>query len=217
MEGAGVPRLKIAVLLSGSGRTLENLLQCRDAGDLPADIPVVISSRSQNRGVEIARAAGIETHVLTRKQAPARAERTQRTLEILARHDIDLIVMAGYLLQLDILPEWEGRIINIHPSLLPLFGGRGMYGNNVHAAVLESGMKVTGCTVHFVIQEYDAGPIILQRCIPVEDDDTVESLAARVFALECRLYPEAIRLIAAGRVVLDGQRTRILPVPAQER
>jgi folate-dependent phosphoribosylglycinamide formyltransferase PurN len=105
-------------------------------------------------------------------------------------------------------------MLNIHPSLLPLFGGRGLYGTLVHEAVLASGMRVTGCTVHFVNAEYDSGPIVLQRCLAILDDDTPETLGARVFALECELYPEAIRLFAAGRLVVDGNRVRILPEPS---
>ena len=114
------------------------------------------------------------------------------------------MLLAGFLSQLEILPDWEGRMMNIHPSLLPLFGGRGLYGTRVHEAVLASGMRVTGCTVHLVNAEYDAGPIVLQRSLPILADDTPETLGARVFALECELYPEAIRLFAEGRLVPRG-------------
>ena len=207
-------RLRVAVLLSGTGRTLDNFLELRDRGQLDIDIPVVISSRSQVRGVEIARRAGIETHVITRRQAPTSRELSARVKPIVDRHDIDLFVLAGYLLKLEVLPEWENRIINIHPALLPLFGGRGMYGHYVHEAVLASGMKVSGCSVHFVNEEYDAGPIIVQHCVPVEEDDTPDSLGARVFAAECEAYPEAVRLIAAGRVSVEGTRVRIAPNPS---
>jgi formyltetrahydrofolate-dependent phosphoribosylglycinamide formyltransferase len=202
-------RLRVAVLLSGTGRTLENLLDKRERGTLEIDIPVVISSRSTVRGVEIARAAGIETHVVGRKSYPTPAEMSARIRELLAPHDIDLIVLAGFLSQIEILPEWEGRMINVHPSLLPLFGGRGLYGSRVHEAVLASGMKVSGCTVHFVNAEYDAGPIILQHTVPVEDDDTPASLGARVFAAECEAYPEAIRLFASGKLRVEGNRVRV--------
>lgn len=204
-------RFRIAVLLSGTGRTLENLLACRERGELDVEIPVVISSRSNVRGVEIARAAGIETHVFTRRQAPTPAELSAAVKRALDPHDVDLLVLAGYLLRLEILPEWEGRVINIHPSLLPLFGGRGMYGSRVHQAVLDSGMKVSGCTVHIVTEEYDAGPILLQRCVPVKPSDDADSLAARVFALECELYPEAIRLFAAKQVRIAENHAWISP------
>jgi formyltetrahydrofolate-dependent phosphoribosylglycinamide formyltransferase len=189
-------RLQVAVLLSGTGRTLENLLACRAASELDIDIPIVISSRPGVRGLEIAEAAGIAAHVVSRREYPTPSAMSARVRELLEPHGVDLILLAGFLSQLEILPEWEGRMLNIHPSLLPLFGGRGLYGNRVHQAVLASGMKVTGCTVHFVNAEYDAGPIVLQRCVPVYDDDTPEALGARVFALECELYPEAIRLVA---------------------
>ncbi len=199
-------RLRVAVLLSGSGRTLENLIERSQRDQLAIDIPVVISSRSRVRGVEVARAAGIATHVVTRRQAPTPPELSVRVKALLATHEIDLIVLAGYLLKLEILPEWRGRILNIHPSLLPLFGGQGMYGHHVHDAVLASGMRVSGCSVHIVTADYDAGPIVAQRCVPIAPGDTADSLAARVFAAECELYPEALQLFVAGRVQLhdDG-------------
>lgn len=209
-ERVAEDRLRVAVLLSGSGRTLENFIELRDRGDLAIDIPIVISSRSTVRGVEVARAAGIETHVVTRREYATSAERSARVADLFAPHRVELIVLAGFLSQLDILPEWEGRMMNIHPSLLPLFGGHGLYGGRVHEAVLASGMKVTGCTVHFVNADYDSGPIILQRCVPVAEDDTPESLGARVFQVERDAYPEAIRLFQAGRLQIDGQRVRVL-------
>lgn len=206
-------RLRVAVLLSGSGRTLENLLRLRAAGELPIDVPVVVSTRASVRGVEVARAAGIETHVVTRRECPTPAELSARIAPLLAAHGVELILLAGFLSQLEILPAWEGRMLNIHPSLLPLFGGRGLYGTRVHEAVLASGMKVTGCSVHLVDAEYDSGPIVLQRCVPVLEDDTPETLGARVFAAECEAYPEAVRLFAAGRLRLEGRRVRVLPPP----
>ena len=196
---APVDTLRVAVLLSGGGRTLENLLACRARGELEVEFPVVIASRGDVRGVEVARAAGIETHIVTRHAAPTPQELTARVAELLAPHDIGLLALAGYLRQLWVPPAWEGRILNIHPSLLPLFGGRGFYGLHVHEAVLASGMRVSGCTVHLVNNEYDAGPIVLQRCVPVLDADTPATLAERVFIAECDAYPEAIRGFAAGR------------------
>lgn len=203
-------RLRVAVLLSGTGRSLENLLACRERGTLDIDIPLVVSSRGGVRGLDVARDAGIDSHVVSRRDYPTPAARSARIAELIAGSEIDLLVLAGFLSRLDILPEWEGRMMNIHPSLLPLFGGHGYYGGRVHEAVLESGMKVTGCTVHFVNADYDAGPIILQRCLPVEETDTPETLGARVFAAECEVYPEAIRLFAAGRLRIDGHRVQVL-------
>lgn len=208
---SGARKLRIAVLLSGSGRTLKNLLDRAAAGTLAIEIPIVISSRRAVRGVDIARAAGIETHVVTRRDAPSPGELSARVKELLAPHDIDLICLAGYLSMLEVLPEWRGKILNIHPSLLPLFGGRGMYGHHVHEAVLASGMRVSGCSVHIVNEEYDAGPIVAQRCVPVLPGDTVESLAARVFDAECKLYPEALQLFIEGRVELSEDAVSILP------
>lgn len=202
-------RLQVAVLLSGTGRSLENLLQWRERGALEIDIPVVISSRANVRGLEIAREAGIETHVVRRRDAPSPAERSAIVRDLLRPHGVGLIALAGYLAQLEILPEWQGRIVNIHPSLLPLFGGRGMYGERVHQAVLDAGMKVSGCTVHIVNEEYDAGPIVAQRCVPVLPGDTAQTLGARVFEAECQAYPEAIGLFAAGRIRVEGGRVRI--------
>lgn len=203
-------RLRVAVLLSGTGRSLANLLEWRERGDLPIDIPVAISSRANVRGVEIARAAGIETHVVSRRDAAAPGELSQGIANLLKAHDVGLLALAGYLRQLEVLPEWEGKIMNIHPSLLPLFGGRGMYGERVHQAVLDAGMKVSGCTVHLVNEEYDSGPIVVQRCVPVLEDDTAQTLGARVFEAECEAYPEAIRLFAEGRIRVEDNRARII-------
>jgi len=200
MSGEQASRLQVAVLLSGTGRTLENLIALRAAGELDIDIPVVISSRRGVRGLEIAENAGIANYVVSRREHPTPEQMSARIRELFAPHRIDLILLAGFLSQLEILPEWEGRMLNVHPSLLPLFGGHGFYGARVHEAVLASGMKVSGCTIHLVNADYDAGPIVLQRCVPVLDDDTPATLGARVFALECELYPEAIRLFAAGQL-----------------
>ena len=210
MTEGNTKRLRAAVLLSGAGRSLENLLAARERGELAADIPVVISSRSGVRGVDVARVASIDTHVITRRDAPDPAGLSAAVLAAIQPHDVDLLLLAGYLRQLEILPEWRDRILNIHPSLLPLFGGRGMYGGRVHQAVLDAGMKVSGCTVHIVTEEYDSGPIVIQRCVPVLEDDTPATLGARVFEAECLAYPEAINLFAAGRIRVEANRARII-------
>jgi formyltetrahydrofolate-dependent phosphoribosylglycinamide formyltransferase len=199
------------VLLSGSGRTLENFLACRARGELDLDIPIVVSSRPGVRGLDIARQAGIDTAVLSRSGPDSPSILSAKVYQTIEPYGVDLVLLAGWLRYLTVLPGWEGRILNIHPSLLPLFGGRGLYGDRVHEAVLASGMKVSGCTVHLVNHDYDAGPIIVQRCVPVLEDDTPSDLAARVFTEECRAYPEAIRLILAGRVRVEGKVARILP------
>lgn len=210
-ERADGPTVRLGVLLSGTGRTLENLIRSVEAGELSARISVVVSSRQGVRGNEIARAAGLPLIVLPRREFPSATAFSDAVYTALDPFEVDLIVLAGFLAKLTIPARYEGRIMNIHPSLLPLFGGRGYYGERVHQAVLASGMKVSGCTVHFVDQHYDAGPIILQRCVPVLEDDTAATLAARVFEEECRLYPEAIRLFAEGRLRIEGRRVRILP------
>lgn len=186
-------RVQAAVLLSGTGRTLENLLAQRAAGTLDIDIAVVISSRDGVRGLDVARAAGIGAHVVARRAFRSPDAMSARVQELLTPLGIDLLLLSGFLSQLTILPEWEGRMLNVHPSLLPLFGGQGFYGRRVHEAVLAAGMKVSGCTVHEVNAEYDAGPILAQQCVPVLPDDTPDTLGARVFAAECELYPAAIR------------------------
>ncbi len=202
--------LPLAVLLSGTGRTLENLLAAIDGGGLAARVEVVVSSRAGVRGLAVAAARGTPAHTIERRRFADDAAFSAAVYAAIAPHAPGLIVLAGFLCRLAIPPEWEGRIVNIHPSLLPAFGGRGMYGRRVHEAALAYGVKVSGCTVHVVDQEYDHGPIILQRAVPVLDDDTPDSLGARVFAAECALYPEAIALFAAGRLALDGRRVRLL-------
>jgi formyltetrahydrofolate-dependent phosphoribosylglycinamide formyltransferase len=191
--------MKLAVLLSGSGRTLENLI----VRDFP--IKVVISSRPDVRGCAIAQNAGIPLHVLPKdKNIPER--NSYWVVRFLEKYSVDLVCMAGWLRQITVPQEYASRIINIHPSLLPSFGGKGFYGNHVHEAVLKRGCKVTGCTVHFVDDNYDHGPIILQKTVPVLEGDDVSSLSARVFSAECDALPEAICLYRDGRLTVKEQR-----------
>lgn len=189
--------LRLAVLISGGGRSLLNLKREIDEGRLPAEIQIVVSSRSNAPGVERARAAGLRVVVADRKTLSADQFQDAITRAV---EGVDLVVMAGFLSKWLIPPEFEGRVINIHPALLPEFGGNGMYGGRVHQAVIESGRTESGCTVHYCNNEYDRGPVILQRYVPVMPGDTVDSLAARVFEQECLALPEAIRQIAEGRV-----------------
>ncbi len=210
-SGNGRKELRLAVLISGTGRTLENLIMLSKRGELPARIVTVVSSRPDVRGNEIAEQAGIPLVVVPRRAFTSTEAFSAAIYDALLPLEIDLVVMAGFLCKITVHPAFEGRIMNIHPSLLPLFGGKGLYGDRVHQSVLESGMTVSGCTVHFVDESYDAGPIILQSAVPVIDDDTPATLAARVFLEECRIYPDAIRLFAAGRLRIEGHRVRILP------
>ncbi len=180
----------IAVLLSGSGRTLDNLVAAIATGALSARITVVIASR-ECLGAEKARKAGIAAHVLPGVIAP------EVLGPILHAAHARFIVLAGYLKLLPIPPGYSGRVVNIHPALLPDFGGPGMHGRKVHEAVLASGAKVSGCTVHLCDERFDTGPIVLQRVCPVLEGDTPDTLAARVFEQECIAYPQALqRLIA---------------------
>jgi len=203
--------LRLAVFLSGGGTTLQNLIDKIHAGALDAEIALVLSSREDAYGLERARAAGIPTAIL-----PSRKHRNFDAMSDaihahLREHPVDLIVLAGFMCFFRIPPEYAGRVMNIHPALIPAFCGKGMYGHRVHKAVLEYGCKISGCTVHFADNEYDHGPIILQRTVPVLDDDTLETLAARVFEQECRAYPEAIQLFAEDRLKLEGRRVRTYP------
>ena len=188
--------LRLAVLLSGSGRTLDNLLEQIAAGRLPARVETVVSSRGDVRGVRIAERAGIPVHVLPPAGRPLE-EWSAAVFAACRAADADLVVMAGFLHLVRIPADFAGRVINIHPSLLPAFGGQGFHGMHVHRAVLEQGCTVSGCTVHLVDDEYDHGRILLQETVPVLADDSPESLAARVFAAECDALPEAIRRIAS--------------------
>jgi len=190
---SAVRPLRLVVLLSGGGRTLLNLLAAIGAGELPAEIALVISSRGDVAGVEHARRAGLAVSVLRPRDFPDAAAFHAAQTQVLLDARPDLVIMAGYLVHYAPPPELRGRVLNIHPALLPRHGGRGMYGEHVHAAVLAAGERESGCTVHEVDEHYDHGPPVAQARVPVHADDTVESLAARVFEAECRLYPQAIR------------------------
>ncbi|MFM7108411.1 MAG: phosphoribosylglycinamide formyltransferase [Planctomycetaceae bacterium] len=189
--------LRLAVLISGGGRTLANLLERIAAGTLPATVETVVSSRSDARGVEIAESARIPVHVLPPRGRPL----GDWSRDVFARcrdSRVDLVVLAGFLHLVEIPADFAGRVINIHPSLLPAFGGKGFHGMHVHCAVIDRGCTVSGCTVHLVDGEYDHGRILLQRVVPVLPDDTPESLAARVFAAECEALPAAIAALASA-------------------
>ena len=187
----------IAVFLSGGGRTLENLIRHRDCHDLPVDIRLVISSSETVRGVQIGRDAGIPTQVIRKTDYADANAYSEAMFAPVREHNATHVVMAGFLKHVLIPADFERRVINIHPSLLPAFGGAGMYGHRVHAAAIKRGVTISGCTVHFVDNEYDHGPIILQQSCAVMPDDTPDTLAARVFEQECQALPAAIRKIAA--------------------
>jgi phosphoribosylglycinamide formyltransferase-1 len=215
MAGMTTPHipLRLVVLISGTGTTLQNLIEHISARKLPAEIRLVISSKANVPGLEKASRAGLPTEVIERRHASSVEVFSQQIFDRCRQVQADLVCMAGFLHLVRIPEDFQNRVMNIHPALLPAFGGKGFYGLRVHEAVLAYGCKVSGCTVHFADNEYDHGPIILQRVVPVLDDDTPESLAARVFAEECEAYPEAIRLFAEGRLRVEGRRVRILPRP----
>ncbi len=200
--------LPVVVCLSGGGTTLTNLVERIRAGQLPAEVRLVIASRECG-GVDKAKAAGIPVEVLRPRDFHTTAVFSDALFDAVRKAEARLVVLGGFLSRIEIPPDYEGRVINIHPSLIPSFCGQGMYGMHVHQAVLDRGVKVSGCTVHFCDNNYDQGPIILQRCVPVLDDDTPVSLQQRVFAAECEALPEAISLFARGRLHIEGHRVLV--------
>jgi len=200
--------VKLAVLISGSGRTLQNFIDLIERGELPARVEVVVSSRADVQGVERARRHGRPVEIVPRKNYPSEESFSDAITGILDRYAPDLALLAGFMSFYRIPPRWLGKVLNIHPALLPRFGGAGMYGHRVHEAVLAAGEKETGCTVHFADNQYDHGPIVLQRKVPVLPNDTPDSLAERVFREELSAYPEAVRLFAEGRLNGNPQGRR---------
>ena len=203
--------VRLALLISGSGTTLQNFLDRIASGHLTAEVVVVIASRTDAAGLERARQAGIAAVAVPRK-AFTDVDRFNDALHTeLRRYTFDLILLAGFLSPFQLRGAYAGRVLNIHPALIPAFCGKGFYGEKVHRAVIESGVKVSGCTIHFADDDYDHGPIVSQGAVPVLDTDTPETLALRVHGLENELYPEAVRLWAAGRLEIVGRRVRIKP------
>jgi len=200
--------LRVAVLLSGSGTSLENLFEHIDAG-LPAEVVCVVSSKKSAFGLERAERRGVPAIAVPRREYADGSAFNDALHEALAPYEPDLVCLLGFLSIFELRGRYEGRCLNVHPALIPAFSGKGFYGHHVHEAVLEKGVKVTGATVHYASEEYDEGPILLQGVVEVRDDDTPDSLAARVQAKARELVPAAIRLIAEGRVTIEDGRTRI--------
>jgi len=198
--------VKLAVFISGRGSNMEALLRACREPDFPAEIVLVLSNRPDAPGLEIAKAAGIATVVVDHKDFPDKPAFEAALDQALAGHQVELICLAGFmrLLSADFIARWPGKIINIHPSLLPAYKGL-----NTHERVLADQRRETGCSVHFVSAEMDAGPVILQEKVAVAPGDTAQSLAARVLEAEHRAYPEAVRLIAQGKVRPDGEKVEI--------
>lgn len=205
-------RIPIGVLISGQGTNLRAILQACESGTLAAEVRVVITNRASAPGLRYSREAGVPTAVIARADYPSREAQHRAMLDELQSRGVELVVLAGFdqILSDAFVQRYSGRILNVHPSLLPAFAG----GMQAVRQALEYGVKVTGVTVHLVVSELpavDSGPIVLQEAVPVFEDDTEESLLARIHAVEHRLLPQAIQLMAEGRLVIDGRRTRILP------
>ncbi len=196
--------LRIAVLISGGGTTLRNLIAKIREGKLNAEICLVVSSNPAAKGLEFAKEAGIKTLVVEKKKELTPDQYSEATFGPCREAGAKIVVMGGFLKHVLIPADFENRVVNIHPALIPAFCGQGMYGPRVHEAVLAAGAKTSGCTVHFVDNVYDHGPVILQRSVPVMVGDTPETLAARVCEAECEALPEALNLIAAGRVSVQN-------------
>jgi len=192
--------LPIAVLISGGGTTLRNLIELRDAGSLDVDFKLVVSSRADAKGLQIANSAGIPTLVVPKRKGVAPDSHSEAIFDPLRKCGAQFVVMGGFLQHVLIPSDFDHRVINIHPSLIPSFCGKGMYGLHVHQAAIDFGVKISGCTVHYVDNEYDHGPIILQRSCEVLESDTAESLQRRVFQLECEALPAAIRQLGSNRL-----------------
>ena len=203
-----MPSVSLAALISGGGRTVLNLLDRIEAGSLDAKIALVLADR-ECKGMERLAARGVDAKLVPWVKGTKPPEYGERVWPVIEESGAALVCLCGFLRLLPIPPAWEGRVMNIHPALLPDFGGKGMWGDRVHAAVLESGVKESGCTVHFADNVYDHGPILVQKRVPVLEGDTVDTLAARVFLAEQEAYPEAIRLFGEGRIESgpDGEVT----------
>ena len=205
--------IRLGVLISGGGTTLMNILEYIKNGRLNAEVAIVISSRSTASGVEKAKKASLDVKVVRKKDHADIDTFSRRIEEELSAANVELVVQGGWLCLWKIPAHYENRVMNIHPALLPSFGGQGMWGHHVHEAVLAAGCRVSGCTVHFCTNEYDKGPIIVQRTCEVKDGDSPETLAARVFEQECIAYPEAIKLFAEGKIEVRDGRVRIKSRP----
>ncbi len=203
-------KLPIAVLISGTGRSLHNLIEKIHQGTLDCEIRLVISSSKMAKGLQYAEEANIPLMVIEQNNYTTRQEFSSAVFAACRDAKVDYVAMAGYMKLLYIPPDFINRVLNIHPSLIPSFSGKGYYGNIVHQKAMDYGVKISGCTVHFVDNEYDAGPVILQKPVPVLENDTVQALNDRVFyEAECIAYPETLQLIAQGRVSVEGRRVHI--------
>lgn len=206
-----MPKVKIGVLISGSGTNLQALIDNIEKGLINGEISIVISDKKDAFGIQRAKKHGINAVEIDKKNFADKNIFMKAIMDELEKHHVELVVLAGFLsiLSEDFIEKFRNRIINIHPSLIPAFCGKGYYGQRVHKAALDYGVKVSGATVHFVDEEADTGPIILQEAVKVEDDDTPESLAARILKVEHKLLPQAVKLYCEGRLTIEGRKVII--------
>jgi phosphoribosylglycinamide formyltransferase-1 len=203
--------MNIAVFASGRGSNFQAILNAIDTGILPARVVVLISNKSDAGAMEIARAYNISTQHLSQKMFSSEEALTDAILEVLEKNHADLIALAGYLKKIPgrVIQQYRNRIVNIHPALLPSFGGQGMYGHHVHESVIACGEKISGATVHLVDEEYDRGPIVLQKTVDIMPNETPDSLAAKVLKVEHEIFPLALKAFAEGRVRIEGRKAWI--------
>jgi phosphoribosylglycinamide formyltransferase 1 len=204
--------MNIAVFASGRGSNFQAILHAIDTGLLPAHIALLISNKSDAGAFEIALARNIPTRHLSQKLFPSGDDLAEAMLRELSKHQIDCIALAGYLKKIPVrvIRQYHNRIFNIHPALLPLFGGAGMFGHHVHEAAIAHGVKVSGATVHVVDEEYDCGPIVAQKTVEVAFNDTPESLAAKVLKVEHEIFPLALKAFAEGKLKIEGRKAWIM-------
>lgn len=204
--------MRLAVFASGGGTNFQAILDAVEAGDLPARVALLITDRADAGAIDRAERSGVPTAVISPPSTDEEAFE-QQLLDALGHHQVSFVALAGFLKKIPsgVVVSFRHRILNIHPALLPAFGGRGMYGRRVHEAAIEYGVRWSGATVHLVDEEYDTGPVVLQEPVPVLPDDTPASLAARVLEVEHQLYPAALRLFAQDRVRIEGRRVIITP------
>lgn len=200
--------VRLGVLISGGGTTLLNFLDCIRDGSLNAEVGLVVASRTDCKGVQRAQDAGLDVVTIRRRDFDSLQTFSGAVFERLKAARVELVAMAGYLSLLQIPADFQWKVLNIHPSLIPSFCGRGMYGHHVHQAVVDRGVKVSGCTVHFADNEYDHGPIVVQRSVDLPEGATADDVAQLVFEQERQAYPEAIRRVASGNLQIVNRQTR---------
>ncbi len=207
----GLSKIRIAVFAPGGGSNLQALVDAIESGYIDAEIRVVVSNRKEAFALERARKHKIEALYITPVDCKDGKEYFKKISEEIDKREINLICLAGFLLMIqpDFIRKYKERIMNIHPALLPGFGGKGMYGRRVHETVINSGAKYSGCTVHFVDEELDHGPIILQETVSIDTDDTLETLEEKIHKVEHKLYPKAIRLFVEGKLSIEGHKVKI--------